>query len=53
MESLSGGILENEKVQKTSRIIFLLPSKVHVSARFIGLYISNELFDGLLDFVHR
>src|ERR1700736_6224266 len=43
--SLGGSILENEKVQESRGVIFLLPCQVHARAGLAGLDIANEFLN--------
>src|SRR3984893_17450105 len=45
-------ILKNEKVDEASRIVFLLPSKIHSSIRFVGSNILHEILNCPLDLVN-
>ena len=51
MNFMCGFIIEDEEMQKASRIVLLLPGNVHSSAGFAGLNIADEFFNGSLHFV--
>src|SRR5260370_37218111 len=44
--------LKNEKVDEASRIVFLLPSEIHSSVRFVGSNILHEILNCPLDLVN-
>src|SRR5580700_1138365 len=44
-------VLKNEKVDEASRIVLLLPCKIHSSVRFVGLNILHEILNCPLDLV--
>src|SRR5260370_29320717 len=44
--------LKNEKVDEASRIVFLLPSEIHSSVRFVGSNILHEILNRPLNLLN-
>src|ERR1700675_1355430 len=45
-------ILNNEKVDEASRIVFLLPTEIHSSVRFVGSNILHEILNRPLNLLN-